>query len=235
MGLLNGDANQVVRAGRGALRATGTDRERIERALAARLGSHAFPPNPPPVAASARVLALRAIAGAAVGACVIGGAFYAGSRSDEGMTPTVVPTSNRQVVNPLPLASEPSSSAPAAGVVGPAEPTSVGRGEPPSASPASVPRRQDALTREVALLSRAVGALNAGRAGEALATLNEHQRQFPRGILGAERQAAKAQALCSLGRLRQGRAELARLSPKSPAASRAKQVCDSVAATAPSK
>jgi hypothetical protein len=84
-------------------------------------------------------------------------------------------------------------------------------------------------------LSRAVSALNAGRARDALATLNEHQRQFPRGILGAERKAAKAQALCSLGRLREGRAELAHLSPKSPAAGRAKQVCDSVATGAPSK
>jgi hypothetical protein len=92
------------------------------------------------------------------------------------------------------------------------------------------PRRPDALTREVALLSRAVTALNAGRAREALTALDEHQRQFPRGILGADRQAAKAQALCALGRVSQGRAQLAGLSPQSPAATRAKQVCDSVAA-----
>jgi hypothetical protein len=232
MGSLNGDANEVIRAGRSALRATGMDRERIERALAARLGPHAFPPNTA-VTSSVRLLTLRVIAGAAVGASVIGGVFYASSsRTNEPITAAVAPTS-RQVENPKTPPPMPNS-APTAGVAQPAEPTSDAPAEPTS-SPAAAPRRQDALTQEVALLSRAVAALNAGRAGEALATLNEHQRQFPQGILGAERQAAKAQALCSLGRLSQGRAELAHLSPKSTAASRAKQVCDSVASAAPKR
>jgi len=229
MGSLNGDANHVVRAGRSVLRATTADRERIERALAARLGPHAFPPQTA-VASSARLLSLRVIASAAVGACVIGGAVYASSsRTNEGITASVAPTS-RQLENPVNPPSMVATSAPPAEQAPPAPATSA---EPPSSSPATAPRRQDALTQEVALLSRAVAALNAGRAGEALTTLNEHQRQFPRGILGAERQAAKAQALCSLGRVGQGRAELARLSPKSPAASRAKQVCDSVASAPP--
>jgi hypothetical protein len=231
MGSLNGDANQLIRAGRSALRATAADRERIERALAARLGPHAFPPNTA-VTSSVRLLTLRVIAGAAVGASVIGATFYASSsRTNEPITAAVAPT-NQHVARPPTLPSM-AKSAPAIGTEQPAEPTSVAPIEPTSSSPASAPRRQDALTQEVALLSRAVAALNAGRAGEALATLNEHQRQFPRGILGAERQAAKAQALCSLGRLSQGRAELAHLSPKSTAASRAKQVCDSVATAAP--
>jgi hypothetical protein len=228
MGSLNGDANDVVRAGRNALRATTADRERIERALAARLGPHAFPPNTA-VTSSARLLTLRAIASVAMGACVIGGVFYASSsRSNEEIAVAVVPT-NRQVANPSTLPSMASNSAPTAGVAQPAEPTTKLPAEPTSSAPVSAPRRQDALTQEVALLSRAVAALNAGRAGEALTTLNEHQRQFPRGVLGVERKAAKAQALCSLGRLSEGRAELAHLSPKSTAASRAKQVCDSVA------
>lgn len=232
MGSLNGDANQVVRAGRSALRATGADRERIERALAARLGPHAFPPNTA-VTSSVRLLTLRVIAGAAVGACVIGGAFYASStRTNEGITASVAPTS-RQLENPVNPPTMAANPAPTAEGEQPSPPPSIVPAEPTSSSPASAPRRQDGLTQEVALLSRAVAALNAGRAGEALATLNEHQRQFPRGILGAERQAAKAQALCSLGRLSQGRAELAHLSPKSTAASRAKQVCDSVASAAP--
>lgn len=230
MGSLNGDANEVIRAGRSALRATGVDRERIERALAARLGPHAFPPSTA-VTSSVRLLTLRVIAGAAVGASVIGAAFYASSsRINEPITATVAPTS-QQVAHSSTLPTIPNS-APASGGAQPAQPTSA-PAEPTNSPPASAPRHQDALTREVALLSRAVAALNAGRAGEALATLNEHQRQFPRGILGAERQAAKAQALCSLGRLSQGRAELAHLSPKSTAASRAKQVCDSVASAAP--
>jgi hypothetical protein len=228
MGSLNGDANQVVRAGRSRLRATGTDSERVQRALAARLGPHAFPPSLP-VTSSAGLRALRAIAGVAVGACTIGGVLYAASsRPNEGISTAVVPT-NRQITDPSNLPLAPHPPAPATNVTRPAEPTVSA--EPTSASPASVPRRQDALTQEVALLSRAVTALNAGRAGDALATLNEHQRLFPRGILGSDRKAAKAQALCSLGRLREGRAELAYLSPKSPAAGRAKHVCDSVATT----
>lgn len=232
MGSLNGDANEVVRAGRSALQATGTDRERIERALAARLGPHAFPPSPP-VTSSARLLAVRALAGAAVGACVIGGVLYASSAGPSGGIPAAVVPTARQVANPSALPLVAPTSSPTTGVASPSEP--IVPAQPTSSSPASAPRRQDALTREVALLSRAVAALNAGRAGEALATLNEHQRQFPRGVLGAERLAAKAQALCSLGRVREGRAELARLSPTSPAAGRAKQVCEPVAPAAPTK
>jgi hypothetical protein len=232
MGSLNGDADQLVRAGSSALRATGTDRERIERALAARLGPHAFPPSPP-VTSSARLLAVRAIAGAAVGACVIGGVFYASSAPPHAGIPVAVVPTTRHVANPSTVPLLTPTSAPTAGVTSPAEP--MAPAEPASSSPASAPRHQDALTREVALLSRAVAALNAGRAGEALGTLNEHQRQFPRGVLGAERQAAKAQALCSLGRVREGRAELAHLPPKSPPAGRAKQVCESVAPAATTK
>jgi hypothetical protein len=94
------------------------------------------------------------------------------------------------------------------------------------ASARSAPAAPDALTLEVALLSRAISSLSAGRPGDALKTLNEHQRQFPHGILDQERRAAKAQALCSLGRVAEGRSELARLTPRSPAADRARQVCD---------
>jgi len=77
----------------------------------------------------------------------------------------------------------------------------------------------------VALLSRATSALRAGRAADALTLLNEHQHKFPKGVLSEERRAAKAQALCSLGRQTEGRAELARLAPHSPAAIRAQQAC----------
>jgi hypothetical protein len=92
---------------------------------------------------------------------------------------------------------------------------------------APAPSGRDRLAEEVALLSRATKALRAGRAGEALRALDEHQSRFPRGALSEERRAAKAEALCSLGRVSEGRAELGRLAPQSPAAARAKQVCDS--------
>jgi hypothetical protein len=82
----------------------------------------------------------------------------------------------------------------------------------------------------VALLSRATSALRAGRAAEALKALDEHRRKFPNGTLSEERRAARAQALCSLGRIDEGRAELSLLAPRSPAAARASQVCDAMAA-----
>jgi hypothetical protein len=59
-----------------------------------------------------------------------------------------------------------------------------------------------------------------------LNALDEHQRKFPNGVLNVERRAVKAQALCSLKRVSEGRAVLARLEPHSPAAARAKQLCD---------
>jgi TolA-binding protein len=95
---------------------------------------------------------------------------------------------------------------------------------------ATAPRRpKDHLAQEVALLSRATSALRAGRAADALKTLNEHQRQFPRGMLAQERRGARAQALCALGRRQEAQADLAtlaRTAPQSPQAARARQACE---------
>ena len=99
------------------------------------------------------------------------------------------------------------------------------------APPASALHGQDGLAQEVALLTRATSDLRAGRAADALKALDEHQRKFPNGVLSVERRAARAQALCSLKRVSEGRAELTRLAPQSPAAARAKQVCDLASGT----
>jgi hypothetical protein len=90
----------------------------------------------------------------------------------------------------------------------------------------TVARDRDELAREVALLARATKALRAGNAARALNALDAHRRNFPLGALVEERRAATAQALCMLGHVREGRAEQAQLPPSSPAASRAKEVCD---------
>jgi hypothetical protein len=99
----------------------------------------------------------------------------------------------------------------------------------PAEQPASAVRRPtERLTQEVALLSRAASELHAGRAGEALKTLDEHRRQFPNGILAEERRAARAQALCALGRHSEAELELARLArtaPQSMQTARARQAC----------
>lgn len=230
MGSLNQDASAVVRAGRKALQATGADRDRVEAALSARLGPHAFPPQPA-LASGTKLAAWRVAAGATIGACAVGGALFFATRAE----PTAAPQASvggltagaANTTKPQPVEVAPTH--PPA-VDEPEAPTLPEASEPAVPSPSLTTRRQDALTKEVALMSRAVSALNAGRPGQALVALNEHQRLFPNGLLGTERRAAKAQALCSLGRLSEGRAELGRLSPQSPAAGRARQVCDSVAA-----
>jgi hypothetical protein len=58
-----------------------------------------------------------------------------------------------------------------------------------------------------------------------LRALEVHQRRFPAGALTEERRAAKAQALCLLGRVDEGKAELRKLDARSPAAARGQQVC----------
>jgi hypothetical protein len=99
-----------------------------------------------------------------------------------------------------------------------------------AARPASrAAARGDRLGQEVALLSRATSALKAGRPADALKTLEAHRRRFPSGTLGEERRAATAQALCTLRRVREGRAALEQLARDSPVAARAKQVCDAAA------
>jgi len=102
--------------------------------------------------------------------------------------------------------------------------------KPPSEAPVPAQRSQDRLAQEVALLSRATSDLRAGRAGAALKSLDEHQRKFPNGMLTVERRAVRAQALCTLKRVNEGRAELSLLAPQSPAAGRAKQLCDAASA-----
>jgi hypothetical protein len=81
------------------------------------------------------------------------------------------------------------------------------------------------LAEEVTLLSRATSALRSGQPNDALKSLNEHQSKFPRGLLSEERRAARAQALCALGRHSEAEREIAKLAPASPQAARARQLC----------
>jgi hypothetical protein len=105
--------------------------------------------------------------------------------------------------------------------------------KPPLEPKAPAQAAQDALAQEVELLTRATSELRAGRPGAALKLLDEYQRKFPDGRLAIERRAVKAQALCASKRVSEGRAELARLAPQSPAAGRARQVCDAASGSQP--
>ena len=89
MGSLSQEANSVVRAGpkpRSDL--TGTDRERLEAALGARLGMARAPffrtLQPAP---AARLAGWRFVAGATVGVCVVGGALLFGLRTQPSAPP----------------------------------------------------------------------------------------------------------------------------------------------------
>jgi hypothetical protein len=219
---LDPKARALVEAGRRAFRSTAVDRERIEAALRTRLGDAALPPDAgaTPAAATASWPALTA---AAIGVCALAGvAFYALRPTPSAPVPDVRSATHRPIAQTTPA--HPSPQVPAAVPEAVAPTPSV---VPPATPPAPAsPRARDALAREVALLSRATSELRAGRPAAALKVLADHQRRFPAGALVEERRAARAQALCLLGRVAEGRTELARLTPQSPAAATAKQVCD---------
>jgi hypothetical protein len=216
---LNPKAHALMQAGRAALRATSADRERIEAQLRTRLGTDALP-HDSGVAHTSSSASWQSVAGVASGICVLGAvAFFALRPASRAAVPQVrdsaVPEAQSAAYDPPPTAADvPARVAPAPeGVPAPETPTGT------------TPRVRDRLAREVALLSRATSELRAGHAAAALKTLAEHQRSFPNGTLREERRAAEAQALCALGRVREGRAELAQLAAGSPAAARTQQVC----------
>lgn len=224
---LSPNARTLIEQGRSALRPSARDRDRIETALRARLGAEALPADP---GASQLVgfAGTRALLRLAVGVCVVGGgiAFLA-------LRPSASPPQSKHAV-----VAPPSVAAPIDVRVEPEHvPAELApEAQPPLAAPAPVPaatRKHDPLAREVALLARATQALHLGQPDKALRALDEHQRRFPNGALDEERRAARAQALCRLGRVSEGRAEQAKLQPKSPAAARARQVCEAIAPRAP--
>lgn len=194
------------------------DRARISGALRARLGDAALPAESLATATSVWHPALAKLLAVAGAVGIVGAAaFFVWEKP--GSAPTPVLPSHQGAVGPAlapaPLPPPDASAAPVLGLPQPEAP---------------VRRAQDHLAQEVAILSRATSALHAGRAASALKALDEHQRKFPRGLLSEERRAARAQALCVLGRRREAELEigrLARTSPQSPNIARAKEVCGS--------
>lgn len=217
---LSPKARAIIGAGREGLQPAPGDRERLEALLDSRLAAGA--------AGSAASTMLSTGVKAwhiGVAAALVGGSAALALRwQDDGPAP------------PVTVAQAPVASAKAIATVAPSPPAAVAVTalEPLASSPVEpvvAPRSpKDQLALEVALLSRATSALRAGRSSDALRALDEHKRQFPNGFLAVDRRAARAQALCSLRRVTEGRAELARLEPESPAAERTRQVCDGVAA-----
>lgn len=84
------------------------------------------------------------------------------------------------------------------------------------------------LKQEAALLSRAQAALQSGDTQAALVALAQHQKDFPRGVLSGEREAAFSIAWCQSGDLERGRARAERFLAKSadsPMVQRLKRAC----------
>jgi len=224
MNELSPKARALVAAGRAGYSPGAGDRARVAAALRAQLGTQVLPPESLlPAQTSIRpastALSAKSVAGLALGVCLAGGALFFALRPRASSSRPPLPVTT--TASPAPT--EPSTPANSANTT--VVPSGASSLPVASALPSPSSARTDRLAQEIALLSRATSALRAGRAGDALALLNEHQREFPRGALSQERRAAKAQALCALGRRTEGRAELARLAPGSPAAVRAQQGC----------
>jgi len=216
-------AREILRSGRALNRPTEADRERNEAALRERLGAAFLLLESNQAAPPAIRPRWPFVTSVVVGAGLVGGAIYfntrhepAGANAPQPVASAVLAKSSASAPSaPVEAVAPPVPEAPK-----PAAPVTVDR-PAPSTRPA-----EDRLAQEVALLARATSSLHAGRSVEALKVLDEYQRRFPKGLLTEEWRAARAQALCSLGRQSEGSAELSRLAPQSPAAARAKQVCD---------
>lgn len=225
MAALGPKARALLDAGRSAYRPQADDRARIAEALRARLGAQALPAQLAP-ATVANVSTWSILGGAAAGVCMGASiAWWALSSPHAPVQPKPAPS------DPAVLAAQVLDRPPPQPSIQPARvPAPEVQASPPVAASkharTSPPGRPDSLAREITLLTRATRELAAGHAQRALSALAQHQRMYPNGKLSEERRAARAQALCALGRVQEGLAEQARLTPQSPAAARARQACD---------
>jgi hypothetical protein len=241
MSRLSPEAEQLLRAGRAVLRPSDTDRERVLSGLLQRTGNvpdAGAGTTEPSCAAAASKLTLWKATGALAGLVVVGaGAFFA-LRPEPAATPAPAPsaTATAKIVaaveGALPASAE--KVLPSAPTELAEQPAPQRSEESPSVTPPRAPAKRraqpragDSLAREVALLSRASSELHAARHAAALQALDQHARRFPDGVLSQERAAARARALCALGRTSEAQVELAKLVAGSPHAARAAQACAS--------
>jgi len=227
MSALSPKARALIEQAHEDVRPPAGEMERLEGLLDAQLGAAAPTPVEPRPFSAPRASSWRLLTSLTVGAVLVGGVGFWMLRPNVGQTLTA-PTASASVASTPP--ETPRAIAPVVEAQVPVAPEPAPSAKRPLEPKAPPQAAQDALAREVALLSRATSDLRAGRAGAALKLLDEHQRKFPNGMLAVERRAARAQALCTLKRVSEGRAELAQLAPQSPAAGRAKQLCDAASA-----
>lgn len=231
---------------------TAADRERVAAALRARLGATVLPletvaPLAPPARSPLMSTGIQRRFAAAFGVCVVGSALFLAQRPEATLEATTktrdksaaeLPAATATVLpNQASTAIEESVSArpntaPSEASMAPAASTAPDAPRHARVKAAQASPPEDTFAQELALLTSAASQLSAGQASGALQALEEHQRRFSHGALSAERNVAKARALCALHRFDEGRAALARLPAGTPAAARVKEACDSAWARA---
>jgi hypothetical protein len=238
MARLTPEQQELVRAGRDALKPTAADRERVLQALALRVGGGegvakdaASEAARAPVAASGTIPKVVAVL---TGIAFLGGVAFFGLREhapSASSAPVATPRSEASTSVEASTEARPAiPSSPTAQhelgdeelVAEPVTRKTVGKKQIAANAP------QDTLAQEVAILSRASAKLHGGQPAEALAMLSEHRRMFPRGVLQQECIAARVQAFCALGRVTEAKSELerlAKLAPRSPLAAGARKAC----------
>jgi hypothetical protein len=226
MSELGPEARALFKLGREMARASEADRARSLAALRARLGDAAFDPTSAPNAvtgraASSKLAGLLGASGAAVGLIVTAWlVLRTPAPAHDAVTPKLATPSATASVAPLPIVSETVEAAAAP------PPSVAASALPPAPSSAQSRGKSERLAEEVALLARAAADLNSGRNAEALRELDQHRRLFPNGQLTQERRAARARALCALGRREEAKGELLRMAQHgSPDVARTRQLC----------
>lgn len=225
---LNPDAKKLVQAGRAAFGPRPGDRERVFAALLPQLGPTPTPdaplaPDVAPLATGTGLGTFGKISLVVVGVGILGGGLMLVA-PNPAPAPISLAPSVPVVLDEAPSPPPPTPTPP------PEAPTPSTTAPKPHVQPPRAPHSENRLADEVAILSRAGSALRSGQPGLALKVLDEHQRQFPSGVLAQERRAARVQALCALGRASEGVRELERLersAPNSPHVARARKACGS--------
>jgi len=220
---LSAELQQLVATYRSAKRPSDADTAHILEGLRARLGDGTITgPDSADAATSTStgLLVGKGVLASLAGLAVLGGVWFfatlapRAAPSEANSTASAATTASADIGSNGGVTTSSATPAP--------EPAGSQAPVVPSSAPARVSTRavaphpaRDRLAEEVVLLSRAQAALRSGRPAAALVALNEHEREFGNGLLVEERIAARARALCALGRDIEADAQLARLSPKS--------------------
>jgi hypothetical protein len=229
---------QLVDAGRLADRPTDADSERVLRAIQARLGLEVGVAG----AASLKTvledfsgaLALRTLAKTAAGVALIVAGFaflrwLASGTVTFRDASAATAAASAATSSEVSAATEPTQQSQqyALAKTNADIPSKQDQIAPPATptAPRGSARLHDSLTEEVEILSRAEKELLGGRPANALLLLSVHEHKYKHGKLTEERTAARVQALCALGRVKEANVLLAELSPQSLHGTPTRQVC----------